>query len=238
MFLLFTPSMFLMAAAVIPALFLLVKIYNMDRLEREPGNLIWSLLFQGILATFAAMVTETIGMKFFGMVFTEGTPIYYFFVTVFVIGLSEEGFKYLLLKRKTWNHPAFNCQFDAVVYGATVSLGFALFENIGYVFSYGLSTALVRALTAVPGHASFGIFMGAWYGMAKQQEIRGNYSAARTGRILAVIIPAAIHGLYDFIAFMQNLNELFFLVFLIFIGLIFAYAFRSLKNMAREDHYM
>lgn len=238
MFLLFTPSTVLIMAAVIPAIFLLAQIYKLDKLEHEPGRLIVSLVFQGVLATIGAIVTESIGMRLAALFFVENTPIYYFVTTMFVVGLSEEGFKYLLLKRKTWNNPEFNCQFDAVVYAVAVSLGFALWENIGYVMSFGLATAVLRALTAVPGHACFGVFMGAWYGMAKQQEIRGNYGAAKTGRVLALLVPMAIHGLYDFIAFMEQISDAFTLIFFVFIIIVFIYAFRATKQMAREDHYM
>ena len=94
-----------------------------------------------------------------------------------VVAFSEEGAKYFLLKRRTWNSAAFNCQFDGVVYAVFVSLGFALWENISYVLMYGLSTALVRAVTAVPGHACFGVFMGVWYGLAKR--LHGRERTAR-----------------------------------------------------------
>ena len=40
-----------------------------------------------------------------------------------VVACSEEGAKYFMLKRRTWNSPEFNCQFDGVVYGVFVSLG-------------------------------------------------------------------------------------------------------------------
>ncbi len=68
-----------------------------------------------------------------------------------VVALSEEGFKYLLLKKRTWYSSEFNCQFDGVVYAVFVALGFALWENISYVLMYGLGTAAIRAVTAVPG---------------------------------------------------------------------------------------
>ena len=64
-----------------------------------------------------------------------------------IVAFSEEGAKYFLLRRRTWHSAAFNCQFDGVVYAVFVALGFALWENISYVLMYGLSTALVRAIS-------------------------------------------------------------------------------------------
>ena len=51
----------LIAAAIIPAIFLLVKVYKADRLEREPPLLLLSLVLYGIIATGLAMVTERLG---------------------------------------------------------------------------------------------------------------------------------------------------------------------------------
>ena len=98
-----------------------------------------------------------------------------------IVAFSEEGAKYFLLRRRSWHSAAFNCQFDGVVYAVFVALGFALWENISYVLMYGLSTALVRAVTAVPGHACFGVFMGVWYGLAKRLTAQGKRVTAVLG---------------------------------------------------------
>lgn len=47
--------------------------------------------------------------------------------------------KLFFLYRRSWRDDNFNYKFDGVVYAVFVSLGFAAFENIMYVFSYGLS---------------------------------------------------------------------------------------------------
>ncbi|MBR6350735.1 MAG: PrsW family intramembrane metalloprotease, partial [Firmicutes bacterium] len=117
-----------------------------------------------------------------------------------VVGPAEEGAKYFMLKRRSWRDPEFNCQYDGVVYAVFVSLGFALAENVEYVFMYGLGTALLRAVTAIPGHACFGVFMGIWYGAAKRLENYGNAPASKFARIMSVVMPMLIHGTYDFIA--------------------------------------
>ena len=153
---------------MLPAVFLLVKVYRADRLEREPPMLLVSLVLYGILATGLALLTERLGTFLLDIFVRQDTVLYNVLLYFVVVAFSEEGFKYLLLKRRTWNSPAFNCQFDGVVYATFVSLGFALWENIGYVIRYGFSTAVVRAVTAIPGHACFGVFMGAWYGLAKR----------------------------------------------------------------------
>ena len=48
----------LIAAAVVPAVFLLIRVYRTDRLEPEPSGLLLSLILRGVFATVIAMVLE------------------------------------------------------------------------------------------------------------------------------------------------------------------------------------
>lgn len=111
-----------------------------------------------------------------------------------VAALCEEAFKLLAVYILIWKNPNFNERFDGIVYAVFVSLGFALVENILYVFSNGMSTGIARAFTAVPAHAMFGIMMGYYLGLSR-------FSAKKRVRyfILAFLIPFFLHGLYDFI---------------------------------------
>ena len=222
-------------AAIIPAVVLLVKIYKADKLEKEPKGLLVSLVILGIISTSIAMLLETIGSAILGAIFTEDTLIYNFFMYFFVVAVSEEGAKYVLLKIRTWKTPQFNCRFDGVVYAAFVSLGFALWENVGYVTAYGFSVAATRALTAVPGHACFGVFMGAWYGLAKACENSGNFQLSKHARIMALIVPILLHGTYDFIT---TLNGWFSLLFIVFVVLMFIYAVNKVKVLSKNDYYI
>ena len=231
----FTINPILIAAAVLPAVILLIKVEKEDRLDKESPKLLLSLVLFGIIATAIASLGERLGMMLLSAIFKEESVLFNFLLFFGVVAFSEEGAKYILLKRRTWNSPEFNCQFDGVVYGVFVSLGFALWENIGYVAMYGLSTAMVRAVTAIPGHACFGVFMGAWYGMAKRRELAGDPAAS--GRMLkrALLIPAVLHGFYDFVATYNN--NVMNLVFLVFIVLMFIAASRIVKRVSANDSF-
>ena len=226
----------LIAAAVIPAVILLLQVYRADRLEKEPTGLLISLLLFGVIATALAIVTETIGENILLSFFDETDLGYLILSNFIVVALSEEGFKLLLLRWRTWRSPNFNCQFDGVVYAVFVALGFALWENISYVLMYGLSTALGRAVTAVPGHACFGVFMGVWYGLAKRLHGQGRDSASKLCRVLALLLPALLHGCYDFIASIESVH--YGWLFAAFVAILFVLAFILVRRQARHDRYI
>ena len=215
------PRIWLIIMAVIPAIVLMRYVYRSDRLDRESSKLLFSLVLMGIISTLIAYVIERVTDGFGSMA-----------VQCLIIGLAEEGAKYLVLRYRTWREPEFNCQYDGVVYAVFVSLGFALWENISYVLSYGISTALLRAVTAVPGHACFGVFMGVWYGLAKRFDLAGDLKSRKTCLALCVILPALIHALYDYIA-MTDVTEW---VFIVFIAALFYVAFQIIKKASARDY--
>ncbi len=232
----FTINPILLVAAVIPAAVLLSYVYKSDRLDKESPRILLALVLFGILSTFGALLTEQIGSAILDALLPQGSAAYNLLLYFVVVACSEEGFKYLLLKRRTWNSPEFNCQYDGVVYAVFVSLGFALWENISYVAMYGLGTAAVRAFTAVPGHACFGVFMGAFYGLAKRYDSLGYAAHGKRYRNLAFLCPTLLHGAYDFIATGGSAHYAW--LFLIFIAILFFVSLRLIKRLSRNDRFI
>lgn len=223
----------LLLIAILPGVYLLRFVYKHDRIEPEPRPLLVKCFIFGLLSTSAAVITEVIGSIILENFFYEETVIYRFLMYFFVVALSEEGFKYLFLKLATWKHPAFDYQFDGIVYAVFVSLGFAIRENIMYVAQYGLTTGIVRAFTAVPGHASFGIMMGAWYGMAKKYFNLGDSEKYRKYKKYALWIPVLLHGTYDFFA--SSNTELSVILFFAVVIVMFVLCYRIVKVVSAND---
>ena len=226
----------LIAAAAVPALLLMLFVYRSDRLEKESRQLLFSLARSGVFATLIAMVLERVGEQL--LVWTVDSETMFNLLLYFVVvAVSEEGAKYFMLKRRTWRNPEFNCQYDGVVYSVFVSLGFALWENISYVLTYGFGTALIRAFTAIPGHACFGVFMGVFYGLAKKAEITmRDPQQSRICRILALVVPMVLHGAYDYIATSGEESSILF--FFGFVAVMFAVAFFLVRRASRTDRYL
>lgn len=227
-------NLILIAAAVIPAVFLMLKAYRSDRLEPESPRLLWQLVKAGVFSSLIALVLERVGSLLLGLFAPENGTLYNVLLYFVVVACSEEGAKYFMLKRNTWNNREFDCQYDGVVYAVFVSLGFALWENISYVLQYGFSTAIVRAVTAIPGHACFGVFMGVFYGIAKKTDNRG--AVAMPWKVLAVAVPVLLHGAYDYIASMEVESSSWY--FVAFVAVLFVVSYLLVGAMSKKDQYI
>ena len=220
--------------AIAPSLLLILYIYNLDKIESEPVKLLVRLFFLGGLSTISAMILETIGENFLQRMIPDSASIQYMMLDNFlVVALVEEGGKYLAVRFSTWKNKAFNFRFDGVVYCATASLGFAAFENILYVISYGTSIASTRAVTAIPLHCIAGVFMGHYYGQAKLMEDKGRHNMSVIYLICSLVVPILLHGCYDFLATAEN--ELYSYIFLAYIIVLDLVAFRKVHRYSRED---
>ncbi len=220
-------------AALLPAFFLLRYIYKHDTVEKEPPKLLWKLFFLGVLSAIPACIMELIGGNVLDMFVEPENPVYSIVTAFLVVAVVEEGFKFLFLKRATWNNPDFNYRFDGVVYAVFVSLGFAAIENILYVFSYGLSVALPRALLAVPAHMGFAVFMGAFYGSAQLCRAKGKRAGMYVNLSLSYLLPVLLHGIYDACAKVNSTYSA--LVFYGFVIVMYFIVIRTIKRASAKD---
>lgn len=221
------------AAAVVPAFILLRYVYRHDTIEKEPPLLLMTLFCLGVVSALCATVLESIAQTVLDLLIGPESPFYTVLMAFLVVAVMEEGTKLYFLKRRTWDHPAFNYRFDGIVYAVFVSLGFAAYENILYVFQYGLSVALPRALLAIPGHMSFAVFMGVFYGRAKCYEGRGKDAASRRNLRRGYFTAVFLHGFYDACAMTGGGKAL--LAFTIFIVLMYLSVYRTLRRESAAD---
>ena len=222
----------LMALAIIPGLLIIIYVYKKDKVEKEPIGLIIKLIIFGAISCIAAGFIETVESDFLPS-YPKGTLEYALINAFAMAALVEEIVKYLALKIGSWKNPSFNYRFDGVVYGVSAAVGFALFENIMYVSSYGLSTAIVRAFTAVPLHAFCGVFMGVFFSYAKKASILGKGGTVLLCKIFALIVPMLIHGIYDTLAFLGTEESTIGL--LIFVVILYIVALTTIRKLSKAD---
>lgn len=219
--------MHLLILAIAPVIIIASYIYFRDKYEKEPIGLLLFSLLAGALIVIPILFVEGFLDRF-----TNAFPgLWEAFWKAFVVaGFTEEAFKYLALYVLIWKSPQFNDKFDGIVYAVYIALGFAGVENILYVFESGISTGLLRMVTAVPAHTIFGITMGFYFGMARFYE-KESYSL----KVKALFYPIVLHGIYDFILFTGI--EWLTIVFVLFVVFLYFTGFRRIKKLSDVSIY-
>ncbi len=181
----------LATSAIAPSLLLVWYFHARDAFP-EPPRVLWTTFFLGMLivgpvllfAWPAYMLAQEI----------DAALPHGFVAAFFGAAIPEEVFKLLVLWGYSMRRSAFDEPMDGIVYGATASLGFATLENVLYVSGQGGATAIMRAFTAVPGHAFLGAIMGYYVGRAR---FAGEPRERRSLLFKALAIPTLLHGAYD-----------------------------------------
>jgi RsiW-degrading membrane proteinase PrsW (M82 family) len=222
----------LMALAIIPGLLLIIYVYRKDKVEKEPLGLILRIIIYGIISCIAAGYLEQLESNFLPK-YQEGTVEYAVMTSFCMAAFVEEIVKFLAMRLGSWRYQGFNYRFDGIVYGASSAIGFAVFENIQYVASYGLATAISRAFLAVPLHAFCGVFMGVFYSYSKKSAILGLKGKQFLFTVLSLIVPMLIHGIYDTLAFMGT--QQYTVMLLVFVVLLYIAAITTIRKMSAAD---
>lgn len=211
--------MVVLLIALAPVFIILFYIYIRDKYDREPFKLLLLSLLAGMVIVIPVIFVERLIMAFQPPMSPLMDAGYSAFL---VAALVEEAFKYLALFLLIWKSPEFDEKFDGIVYAVFISLGFAAVENVLYVIDGGIKTGLIRAITAVPAHALFGVMMGYYFGIARMYpELRKAYIWR------AFLIPFILHGIYDFLL-MSNLPFLL-LAFIPYMFYLYFAGFRKMK---------
>lgn len=195
----------IVTAGVAPGLALLSYFYLKDQYDSEPLSLVFKTFLFGALLVFPLMFIQYV-------LAAEGLLQGDFVKAFGTVGLLEEFFKWFILYYTIFQHIAFDEPYDGVIYGASVSLGFASAENIFYLVANGLQDALGRALLPVSSHALFGVIMGYYIGKAKFSS-----PTKRKWIAFSLSIPVALHGMYDFILITRENWIMLIVPFMIFL---------------------
>lgn len=183
----------LLTAAIAPSLALFSYFYLRDQFSQEPSRLLFQSFVYGAVLTFPIL--------FLQFVFTEEQVFSSVFTTnVFFPSIIEEFFKWLVLLIAIFRHVDFEDPYDGILYGASVSLGFATIENILFLIEFGTDIAFIRALLPVSSHALFGVVMGYYLGKAKFSHD----GVEHKWLVLALFIPIGLHALYNATLFFNN----------------------------------
>ena len=190
----------LLALSLAPAIAIVWFIYWMDQYDKEPLRALIKTFLLGALAILPPLVYQYFALNWLQQHSTQEGWSYYIGISFFVVALSEEASKFMVVRYYAYPRPFFNEPFDGIIYGAMAAMGFATVENIGYVAEYGLTTAFSRMFLSVPAHGCFGVLMGYYVGLAKfSGKGKAGWLMAR-GLVLSIVF----HGVYDLFLFVQQ----------------------------------
>ncbi len=140
---------------------------------------------------------------------TKAPLVVLFFSTIFIVGILEEGAKSAVVYLFHFNHTDFDEPLDGIIYGVTVGLGFAAFENVFYTILYGYKVGLTRAVLTSLAHASFTGIFGYFLGQAKEHDMKSLI-------LWGFLTVSVLHGIYDFLV-IGNIIGIFFTILIIVI---------------------
>lgn len=228
----------ILLTALLPIAILMYYIYHKDKKSPEPTGQLVKAFFYGILSVPLSFCMS-IPLGLIGVFPTEVTSILGSVSTAFFgAAIPEEIAKFIMLWLLLRKNPYFDEKMDGIVYAVCVSLGFAALENIMYLFSNAesyLSVGIVRAIFAIPGHFCFGILMGYYYSLAEFYP-----KTPKKNKVLILIAPILVHGLYDSILFIINvtpaISGILLIVFLIFCYKMWKYGSKSIQEHLKRDY--
>lgn len=230
-------SLLLFTIAILPVGLILKYIHGKDK-NKEPISLLIKLFLAGVASCFLVVLISSILEPIFPFMQIDVSSPNNNFLDVLLysfigVALIEEFCKFSMTYALGYRHKEFDEAFDIVVYSIFVAIGFAGFENILYVLPNGVSTGISRGLLAVPGHACDGLFMGYYLSLAKLAAVRKDKVEERDNIIKSIVIPTALHGIYDFCCFIGS--NLFFIVFIIFVISMYIIAIKKINYLAKNN---
>ncbi|KYD20228.1 hypothetical protein B4135_2004 [Caldibacillus debilis] len=175
------------SAGIAPGLALLSYFYLKDEYEKEPVLQVLKTFILGAALVFPIMFIQYV--LDYEQVFPARV------LRAFIVaGFLEEFFKWFFLYYTVFKFRLLDEPYDGIVYGVSISLGFATVENILFLMANGIQYALGRAVLPVSSHALFGVIMGYYLG---KSEFAGRGKPVYLA--LSVVLPILFHGLYDLI---------------------------------------
>ena len=222
----------LLLLTILPSIAILTFFVLSDRF-REPTKEIIKVFFYGILITIPAFYFNTYLNAYYESYTNFSEALKGSFLSA---GPVEEGLKLLILYFFVYKMQDFNEPIDGIVYGITASLGFATLENLYYVYFLSdyfevtsMELAYIRAFSAVPAHAAFGIVMGYFF-------MKYSYIKKQENLILAFLIPALLHSIYNYYAVEYFIISFILILITWIVGIKLFFSLRIKQKKKRREY--
>ena len=241
---------FIYLATVIPPILIGIGIWKSDKFP-EPGKFLVTAFLLGVSIFLPLDFLIIIAEKHLGPLlglnldeynlYREGkqeegfTWAAHAYMHFFRAAFLEEGLKFALLIFICVKLEALDEPIDAMVYGASIGLGYAAMENLFYLYApdaWSLETVTMRYYPLVM-HLGFGVVMG-WLLSLNLFDEESRFKR-KFMLILSLAIPVIFHGVYNMYLAVHTFPIL--TIFLV-IGIIFWTRKEQLKKITEsEDKY-
>ena len=195
-------TLILLILAIAPCLAIGFFIYLKNKYKPSPPQLLLISVFYGICSFFLAVV---IGLLLQKVTHIEDNMLDQLIRALVFVGLVEEGSKFVFLKGLAYRNKKFNQAFDGIVHAVMIGMGFAVAENMLYLYSGSGGSLVVRMISAVPAHAAFAVIMGYFVGEAKVFP-----SSAGLYSYMGLFFASLAHGYYDYFLFLQDISGIWY----------------------------
>lgn len=222
----------LLSVAIAPALALLSYFYLRKEIAKEPSKLLLHTFIYGAILTFPILFIQHVIQE-------EEIFSSLFIHQALVSSALEEFFKWLILIIAIYKHVEFDDPYDGILYGASVSLGFATVENILFLLNFGMDQAFIRAILPVSSHALFGVVMGYYLGRAKFSVSKAKYEVS-----YAFLATFVLHTIYNSILVIKGVELLLIVPFMLFLWMLGlskvkkAHILSRKKRFEHHEYYM
>jgi len=218
-----------LAITIIPGLILLLLFFLRDKIK-EPFSMVISTFAMAFIITMP--LDLMIGLVDPVLFSLFDNQFFYSFSAFFRAAYLEEFLKFSVLFYYVSKHHEFDEFIDGVVYGAAIGLGYAVAENLGYIYfnkDYDYTLLAIYRLKPMIAHTFFGIVMGVLFSKSAFQLIKNN-----SGIYLSLFVPVFIHGLHNYSTRSDTIPYLINIIF--WIGIISVLFFLSSMPTLRKKY--
>jgi RsiW-degrading membrane proteinase PrsW (M82 family) len=186
------------AAIIAPALFWTCYFYYKDRLQPEPLLKFGSAFLLGLAAAYGCLklydLLPLAGVGLDPEALTTGrNQLSFLALNLGVIGPLEEFSKFVPFDLVALRFREFDEKTDGIIYASAVALGFASFENIGYLSFLQGFDLFGRAVASPLTHAVFASVWGYSVGCAFLKKKKIILPA-----LAGILLAGLCHGLFNF----------------------------------------
>jgi RsiW-degrading membrane proteinase PrsW (M82 family) len=227
---------------IAPALFWIGYFYYKDRYRPEPilkTGLGYVLGFAAAYLCFKGypLLASVLGLPEDACLLMENNRALFFSYCLGVVGVVEEGFKFLPFVLVIVWFKDFDERIDGIFYAAVIALGFASYENLHYLPLLEGFPMIGRAIASPLTHTVFASIWGYYAGpaflsfkLSKSATLAVSRWITWKTSIKGLLIASLLHGLFDFLTTSPSLRLVSALVIL---G-IWLWQIRKMENWYRE----